>query len=90
MTVRPFLALALALLFTTATQASELNFFQKLEVMNACGPDIEAACGNVESGNGRVAQCVRNNAHKLSQVCLDTLARVRADFLEGTDAAMDY
>jgi hypothetical protein len=90
MTIRTIAALAMALLFTTATQANELNLFQKMELRSACGPDIEAACGSVQTGEGRLAQCIRDNAEKLSQPCRDTISRIKADFLVGTDAAMDF
>ena len=83
-------ALILALAFSSATAASELTFFQKMELNKACGPDIRALCAGVAQGEGRVALCVRDNVERLSQPCRDTIGRLRADFLAGTDAAMDF
>ncbi len=90
MTTRRIAALILALAFTTAAAASELNLFQKLELNKACGPDVRALCGSVAPGEGRVAVCVRDNAEKLSQACRDAIGRLGADFLARTDAAMDF
>jgi hypothetical protein len=90
MTFRTTAALIVALCFASATEANELSFFEKMELRNACGPDIEAACGATEPGDGRLAQCIRDNAEKLSQPCRDTISRIKADFLAGTDAAMDF
>lgn len=90
MTIRTIAALTLAIFFTASTQASEFNLFDKMQLRNACGPDIEAACGATEPGEGRLAQCIRDNAEKLSQPCRDTISRIKADFLAGTDAAMDF
>lgn len=86
MTSRSIVALTLAL----AAQASELTFFQKMELNKACGPDIKALCAGVAQGEGRVALCVQDNAEKLSQPCRDAIGRLRADFFAGTDAAMDF
>jgi hypothetical protein len=34
-----------------------------------CGPEIEAHCANVEPGEGRMAQCLRDNQSALSPGC---------------------
>ena len=90
MTKKTMAALALALLFTTATQASELSYFEKIELRIACGPDLEAACADIEAGDGLLARCITDNMEKLSQPCRDAITRIRADFLTATDAAMDF
>ncbi len=54
MTIRTIAALTLAICFAASTQASELNLFDKMQLRNACGPDIEAACGATEPGEGRI------------------------------------
>ena len=90
MTIRTVAGLTLALLLASATQAKELSLFDKMELRSACGPDIKAACANVETGNGQLMQCIRDNADALSQQCRDTISRIKAEILQGTGAAMDY
>ena len=37
--------------------------------VQACSTDIETSCGNVEPGEGRVAQCLIDNKDKVSEPC---------------------
>lgn len=41
-----------------------------------CGPEIEANCANVEPGEGRMAQCLRDNQSALSPGCDQALTEV--------------
>lgn len=39
----------------------------------ACSADIEATCGSVEPGEGRVAQCLIDNKDKVSEPCREAV-----------------
>ena len=39
----------------------------------ACSADIEATCGSVELGEGRVAQCLVDNKAKVSAPCQEAV-----------------
>jgi sporulation protein YlmC with PRC-barrel domain len=45
-------------------------------VRDACAADIEELCGSVAPGEGRIAECVLDNADDLSRRCRLTLFRV--------------
>lgn len=83
------LCFVLAALPAAAT-AQELGFFEKLELSQACSKDIQTLCGSVERGEGRLLQCVRDNAEKLSQPCHEAITKLRGDLIAATDAPMDY
>lgn len=41
--------------------------------VEACSADIEATCGSVEPGDGRVAQCLIDNKDKVSEPCREAV-----------------
>jgi hypothetical protein len=41
--------------------------------VEACSADIEATCGSVEPGEGRVAQCLIDNKDKVSEPCKEAV-----------------
>jgi hypothetical protein len=43
------------------------------EAADACWPDIEKHCANVQEGGGRIAQCLVNNKSALSPDCQSAL-----------------
>ena len=47
------------------------------ELAVACRTDIRAWCGKVEPGGGRILQCFRQNADKLTPACVATLKALR-------------
>ena len=81
------LALVLAAASASGALAQQLSLWDKMELRNACGPDIKAVCGAVEPGEGRMAQCIRDNVEALSQPCREVMARLRADL---AGAPMDF
>ena len=84
------LCLILAALPAAAT-AEELSFFDKMALRQACEKDFDSLCGSVERGEGRMLQCIRENAEKLSQPCHDAIAKLRGDLLAtAADEPMDY
>ncbi len=44
----------------------------------ACAADMKQFCGSVQPGGGRIAQCMRDNAAKLSSGCRDALQAAQA------------
>ena len=74
----------------SAATAQELGFFEKMELKQTCEKDIETLCGSVARGEGRLLQCIRENADKLSQPCHDTITKLRGNLLAATDEPMDY
>ncbi len=73
-----------------AAVAEELSFLQKLELKQACEKDVETLCGSVERGEGRMMQCIKDSADKLSQPCLDAVSKLRGDLLAAADQPMDF
>lgn len=84
------LALAGLLLAGGAAEAAQLSLMQKMELQRSCKADFQSLCGGQEPGGGRLAQCLRDNAAKLSEPCRTTIEALRSDFFATTDTAMDY
>jgi hypothetical protein len=51
---------------------------QPHEFAKACGADIKTHCGNVEKGEGRIAECMKQNKDKLSDSCKAKLEEMRS------------
>jgi Cysteine rich repeat len=45
----------------------------------ACAADVKQFCGDVQPGGGRLVQCMRDNAAKLSSGCRDALQAAQAE-----------
>lgn len=84
------IAFAITLTAAGASQAAQLNLAEKLQLQQACQADFKAACGDQKPGDGRLAQCIRDNVTKLSEPCRAAIESVRADFLAESDTAMDF
>ena len=83
------IAILCFVLAASPTTAQELGFFEKMELKQACEKDIETLCGSVELGEGRMLQCIREGADKLSQPCHDAITKLRGDLLAEADEPMD-
>ncbi len=44
----------------------------------ACRPDVERLCPGVQPGGGRIANCLRENAETLSELCKRAIETTRA------------
>jgi len=73
-----------------AAIGQELSFFEKVQLNQVCRKDIDTFCGSVERGEGRLLQCIRDNAEKLSQPCHEAITKLRSDLVAATDEPMDY
>jgi hypothetical protein len=51
---------------------------QPHEFIKACGPDIKTHCANIEKGEGRIAECMRQNQDKLSDDCKAKIEELRS------------
>ena len=43
----------------------------------SCKADVEKFCANVQRGEGRIVQCLKENEAKLSTPCKDALAKAQ-------------
>jgi len=66
-------AIAAALLTLAAAPA-----FAQSGVRQACRDDVKQLCGGVQPGGGRLKQCLKDNAAKLSDGCKQALLAARA------------
>ncbi len=48
-------------------------------VADVCKPDIDLLCGKVESGEGRVARCLKAKQQALSAPCHDAFEKIGID-----------
>jgi hypothetical protein len=49
------------------------------KVRAACKADIDALCKDVQPGGGRIKECLKAHADKLSQGCRDAIAAAKAN-----------
>lgn len=83
-------AVALALSGLAApAQAATISFADAMSLMaRDCGADVQKHCKGVPLANNGVGQCLVANQAKVSPVCIQTLAAVRAS-LAARIAAQD-
>lgn len=75
--MRILLTIALVL-SAGAASAQQLSRQQLMNLRAACEADIKTLCAGVQPGNGRLAQCLQQNAASVSQPCKDQLAALQA------------
>lgn len=75
--MRILLAVALVV-SATAASAQQLSRQQLMDLRAACETDLKTLCAGIQPGNGRLAQCLRDNAASVSQPCKDQLAALQA------------
>jgi hypothetical protein len=77
------------LIFTGGAQAATVSFADAMSIMaRDCGKDVQTYCKGVPLANNGVGQCLVANQAKVSPVCIQTLAAVRAS-LAARIAAQD-
>ena len=65
-------------LATAGTAAAQARGDQAGAMRQACAGDVKTLCPGIEPGGGRLKQCLRDNAAKLSPGCRDALKEARA------------
>ena len=76
-------------LFAASAQAATVSFSDAMSIMaRDCGKDVQTYCKGVPLANNGVGQCLVANQAKVSPVCIQTLAAVRAS-LAARIAAQD-
>jgi len=77
------------LIFAGGAQAATVSFADAMSIMaRDCGKDVQTYCKGVPLANNGVGQCLVQNQAKVSPVCIQTLAAVRAS-LAARIAAQD-
>ena len=76
MTFRIFaLSISLVLAFAAAALAQDGG---KGALRQACRGDVRALCAGIQPGGGRILQCLRDHADKLSDGCKQALQAAKA------------
>ena len=53
------------------------------DLRQACRDDVKQLCAGVQPGGGRIAQCLRDNAAKVSDGCKQAIQAARASQQSG-------
>ncbi len=57
---------------------------QQADVVKACGADVKNLCSGIERGEGRIAQCLRQNEDRLSEGCKSKLRELQQSRSKGS------
>lgn len=72
-------AIVAAFAFASLAQAQQQSAPPNMEkVRQACGADIQRLCAGIQSGGGRLMQCMRGHQSELSPECQTALASARS------------
>lgn len=72
-----------AVLGSLLTGCSLLAIAQQGDVMKACNADMKSLCSGIEKGQGRIAQCLRQNEDKLSEGCKSRIREMQQSRSKG-------
>lgn len=76
---RPLAAALIAICMACPARAETIGYGDAMGILiQACGADVEAHCGDVRLGSGRIEACLQQNASALSQQCVTTYNQVIA------------
>ncbi len=77
MTIRVFLAAVGISLLAGSASAQTIGYADAMGILvKSCGPDIEKFCKKVNLGNGRIENCLAENASSVSAQCKADYAKV--------------
>ena len=62
---------------------SSIAFAQEMEGKGACRTDVEKFCKDVQPGQGRIAQCMKQHEAELSPACKERIAKGKERIAEG-------
>jgi hypothetical protein len=71
-------AVLLALAAATVASAAASAEDSEAAVLQACAADVRTLCPGLEPGGGRLKQCLREHAEKVSPECRTALREARA------------
>ncbi len=76
---------------TCAAKADTVSYADAITVLaKDCGSDIKKLCKGLNLGNNRIADCLAQNAAKVSPTCTSTLASVAASIQKREQAQTSY
>jgi hypothetical protein len=85
------LAALICLAAVSASKAETISYADAVTTLaNDCGADIQKLCKGLNLGNGRIADCLQQNAAKVSPTCKSTLAGVSASISKREEAQTSY
>lgn len=77
--------------WTGAAKADTISYADAITVLaKDCGADIKKLCKGLNLGNNRIADCLAQNAGKVSPTCTSTLASVAASIQKREQAQTAY
>jgi hypothetical protein len=77
--------------WTCAAKADTISYADAVTVLaKDCGADIKKLCKGLNLGNNRIADCLAQNAGKVSPTCTSTLASVAASIQKREQAQASY
>lgn len=84
-------AAAIVIAWTCAAKADTISYAVAVTVLaKDCGADIKKLCKGLNLGNNRIADCLAQNAGKVSPTCTSTLASVAASIQKREQAQASY
>jgi hypothetical protein len=84
-------AAVLACLASATAQAETISYADAITTLATdCGADIQKLCKGLNLGNGRIADCLQQNAAKVSPTCKSSLAGVTASIARREEAQTSY
>jgi len=60
------------------TQSPQPSRAEMRAVAQACKADVQTLCAGIQRGDGRLGQCLKDNAEKVSAPCKQALSEVLA------------
>ncbi|WP_018701116.1 cysteine rich repeat-containing protein [Amorphus coralli] len=71
-------ALATATAAMAQAQSPQISRAEMRTIAQACKADVQTLCAGVERGDGRIGQCLKDNAAQVSTPCKQALTEVLA------------
>jgi hypothetical protein len=79
------------LVFSMAARAETMSYAGAItKLADDCGADIQKLCKGINLGNGRIADCLEQNAAKVSPTCKASMTSVFASITQLEQAQVAY
>ncbi|MBK5570559.1 cysteine rich repeat-containing protein [Ensifer sp. 2YAB10] len=80
-----------AIVFTGPVQAQTLSYADAItKLADDCGADIQKLCKGLNLGNGRIADCLQQNASKVTPTCKGAISVVLQSIAQREQAQASY